>query len=122
MRCPPARPPSSLCLLALTPGASRPPVRKYHRDYYRPDNLCCVVVGTVPEAELLGSLAKIQAKIVSKGPLHPQQRCVAPLPAPLHTTISSGDHTCGIKSVQAVGQLAADPAADGVGDRDRRVP
>jgi len=49
-------------------------VRKYHRDYYRPDNLCCVVVGSIPEEELLGCLKKTEAKIISKGALPPMRR------------------------------------------------
>ena len=77
--------PSGLCaarIPALLTPPSRPgtagtqtPVRQYHRDYYRPDNLCCIVVGTVPEAELLGSLGPMRAKIRAKGARPPQPRC-----------------------------------------------
>lgn len=49
-------------------------VRQYHRDYYRPDNLCCIVAGKVDHKALLAALDKIEKKIVSKGPLKPMKR------------------------------------------------
>lgn len=59
-------------------------VRRYHREYYRPDNLCIIVAGQVPLDRLLGALAPFEERIASKGPLSPLSRPwstpVAPLP------------------------------------------
>jgi len=66
-------------------------VRKYHRDYYRPDNLCCVVVGGIPEVELLGCLKKTEVKIISKGALPPMRRpwVTSPPIPPLEGTVTT---------------------------------
>lgn len=41
-------------------------VRQYHRDYYRPDNLLCVVVGQVDPEAIFAALAPIESRIASK--------------------------------------------------------
>lgn len=47
-------------------------VRHYHRDYYRPDNLCVIVVGPVEPAELFRSLQPVEAKIMAKKRSQPE--------------------------------------------------
>ena len=49
-------------------------VRQYHRSYYRPDNLCLIIAGSMDPAELLAKLDKFEDKIVSKGELPPMER------------------------------------------------
>ncbi|KAI9272698.1 Metalloenzyme, LuxS/M16 peptidase-like protein [Phascolomyces articulosus] len=49
-------------------------IRKYHRDYYRPDNLCLIITGTVNHEKVLKALEPVEQSILSKGPLPPLQR------------------------------------------------
>ncbi|CDS09692.1 hypothetical protein LRAMOSA02369 [Lichtheimia ramosa] len=49
-------------------------IRGYHRDYYRPDNLCLVITGTVDHDRVLQALDPVERNILSKGPLPPMQR------------------------------------------------
>lgn len=39
-------------------------VRNYHRDYYRSDNLCLVLVGSIPQDKLMASLNEIDATLL----------------------------------------------------------
>ncbi|KAF9175181.1 hypothetical protein BGX20_007750 [Mortierella sp. AD010] len=48
--------------------------KKYHRDYYRPDNLCLVVSGRLSQDKLLEALGPVEERIISKGPLPPMKR------------------------------------------------
>ncbi|KAF9967531.1 hypothetical protein BGZ70_009211 [Mortierella alpina] len=49
-------------------------IRQYHRDYYRPDNLCLIVSGRLEHSKLLGALGPVEERIISKGPLPPMKR------------------------------------------------
>ncbi|KAF9100744.1 hypothetical protein BGX29_006292 [Mortierella sp. GBA35] len=49
-------------------------IRQYHRDYYRPDNLCLIVSGRVEHSDLLNALGPVEERIISKGPLPPMKR------------------------------------------------
>ncbi|RCI02438.1 hypothetical protein CU098_009467, partial [Rhizopus stolonifer] len=49
-------------------------IRDYHKSYYRPDNLCLIVTGTVDKEELLKALEPVEESILSKGPLPEMQR------------------------------------------------
>ncbi|KAF9963915.1 hypothetical protein BGZ65_006325 [Modicella reniformis] len=49
-------------------------IRQYHRDYYRPDNLCLVISGRVVHKKLLDTLGPVEERIISKGPLPPMKR------------------------------------------------
>ncbi|KAG9302935.1 hypothetical protein G9A89_022352 [Geosiphon pyriformis] len=49
-------------------------IRNYHRDYYRPDNLCLVITGKVPHDKLLATLGPLDERIASKGPLSSYKR------------------------------------------------
>ncbi|KAG0050248.1 hypothetical protein BGZ83_004990 [Gryganskiella cystojenkinii] len=49
-------------------------IRQYHRDYYRPDNLCLIVSGIVDHDKLLAALGPVEERIISKGPLPPMKR------------------------------------------------
>ncbi|KAH7031761.1 Metalloenzyme, LuxS/M16 peptidase-like protein [Linnemannia elongata] len=44
-------------------------IRQYHRDYYRPDNLCLIISGRVEHSDLLKALGPVEERIISKGPL-----------------------------------------------------
>eukprot|EP00741_Cyanophora_paradoxa_P002772 tig00000630_g2692.t1 len=63
-------------------------IKDYHRSYYRPDNLCLVLVGTVDPAELFAALLPFEERVAGKGPLPPiprpwSQNPVLPLTAPV---------------------------------------
>ncbi|KAF9978178.1 hypothetical protein BGZ73_003559 [Actinomortierella ambigua] len=58
------------CLRTLTAEK----IRQYHRDYYRPDNLCLIISGMVDHDKLLTALAPVEERILSKGPLPPMKR------------------------------------------------
>ncbi|KAF9316996.1 hypothetical protein BG003_001323 [Podila horticola] len=65
-------------------------IRQYHRDYYRPDNLCLIVSGRVDHAKLLEALGPVEERILSKGPLPPMKRPWVDSPqAPLMTKTSN---------------------------------
>ncbi|KAG0305550.1 hypothetical protein BGZ98_003958 [Dissophora globulifera] len=49
-------------------------IRQYHRDYYRPDNLCLIISGRLDHTELLAALGPVEERIISKGPLPPMKR------------------------------------------------
>ncbi|KAG0369266.1 hypothetical protein BGZ54_010424 [Gamsiella multidivaricata] len=49
-------------------------IRQYHRDYYRPDNLCLIISGRVDHQKLLDALDPVEERIISKGPLPPMKR------------------------------------------------
>jgi Zn-dependent M16 (insulinase) family peptidase len=49
-------------------------IRQYHRDFYRPENLCLIITGKVDHAHLLATLDKFEEKIVAKGPLPSHSR------------------------------------------------
>ncbi|CAJ0749263.1 9193_t:CDS:10 [Entrophospora sp. SA101] len=61
----------------------------YHRDYYRPDNLCLLLIGNVEEDKLLKTLDIADGRIAKKGPLPPHKRPFvdSPKPPPLKKTI-----------------------------------
>eukprot|EP00002_Diphylleia_rotans_P030294 TRINITY_DN6211_c0_g2_i2.p1 TRINITY_DN6211_c0_g2~~TRINITY_DN6211_c0_g2_i2.p1 ORF type:complete len:914 (-),score=188.85 TRINITY_DN6211_c0_g2_i2:270-3011(-) len=66
-------------------------VRQYHRDFYRSENLCLLVVGEVDTEALLQTLQSFDQKIVSKGPLpqhkRPWSHAVPPLPTSYSETV-----------------------------------
>ncbi|KAI1310239.1 hypothetical protein EDD11_003855 [Mortierella claussenii] len=49
-------------------------IRQYHRDYYRPDNLCLIISGRIEHKKLLDALAPVEERIISKGPLLAMKR------------------------------------------------
>ena len=49
-------------------------IRNYHRDNYRPDNLCLIVSGTIDRSKLLQVFNEIDGHIASKGPLPSRAR------------------------------------------------
>lgn len=49
-------------------------VRAYHKNFYRPENLCVIVAGSVSPAEVLKALEPFEKKILSKGPRKPFSR------------------------------------------------
>jgi Zn-dependent M16 (insulinase) family peptidase len=44
-------------------------VRQYHKDFYRPDNLCLVISGKIVPEDVFKHLDAVEKKIVSKGKL-----------------------------------------------------
>ncbi|KAG0267634.1 hypothetical protein DFQ27_008537 [Actinomortierella ambigua] len=61
-------------LMACLRTLSAEKIRQYHRDYYRPDNLCLIISGMVDHDKLLAALAPVEERILSKGPLPPMKR------------------------------------------------
>ncbi|CAG8730614.1 14895_t:CDS:10, partial [Racocetra persica] len=49
-------------------------IRQYHKDYYRPDNLCLIIVGKISHSELFKVLDPLDDRIASKGTLPPRKR------------------------------------------------
>ncbi len=49
-------------------------IRHYHRDYYRPENLCLIITGKVDHEQLLTTLDQFDQKILSKGALPHHKR------------------------------------------------
>lgn len=41
-------------------------VRKYHKDFYRPENLCVIITGQVKHADVFKALQPIEEKILAK--------------------------------------------------------
>eukprot|EP00743_Colponemidia_sp_Colp-15_P003789 GILK01004087.1.p1 GENE.GILK01004087.1~~GILK01004087.1.p1 ORF type:complete len:1022 (-),score=207.76 GILK01004087.1:87-3122(-) len=62
-------------------------VRNYHRDFYRPENLCVIVAGQTDPAAVFNALRQYEDKIVAKGPLPSHVRpWASPIPA-LESTV-----------------------------------
>ncbi|CAG8533643.1 14353_t:CDS:2 [Acaulospora colombiana] len=58
-------------------------IRKYHADYYRPDNLCLIITGKLDLDALLKVLEPLDERIAAKGALPPHPRpFVDSLPVP----------------------------------------
>ncbi|KAF9027171.1 hypothetical protein BGZ52_004433 [Haplosporangium bisporale] len=91
-------------------------IRQYHRDYYRPDNLCLIVSGRVDHAKLLEALGPVEERIISKGPLPPMKRPWVDSPqAPLMTkttntvlTFPSEDESMGEVAINWFGPPVTD--------------
>lgn len=49
-------------------------VRSYHKEYYRPDNLCLIITGTFDHNRVLEALDPVEQKIIQKGPLPKMKR------------------------------------------------
>eukprot|EP01080_Neovahlkampfia_damariscottae_P009196 gene9196-1282_t len=41
-------------------------VRKYHQEYYRPDNVCIVILGKISIQEVISSITPVESKIIKK--------------------------------------------------------
>ncbi|XP_070567442.1 uncharacterized protein C05D11.1-like isoform X2 [Ptychodera flava] len=77
-------------------------VINYHRDFYRPDNLCLIITGQVKAEDIFKALEPIEEKIISKGDLpkytRPWQSAVPPLDGAVCKVVpySSDDETNGM--------------------------
>ncbi|RIA89814.1 Metalloenzyme, LuxS/M16 peptidase-like protein [Glomus cerebriforme] len=49
-------------------------IRQYHKDYYRPDNLCLIITGRISYDELLKTLDPIDERIAKKNSIQIQKR------------------------------------------------
>ncbi|KAG7863469.1 hypothetical protein KL919_000784 [Ogataea angusta] len=71
-------------------------IRKFHKQHYRPDNLCLIITGMVDEDELLNILDKFDAEITPL-PVTPNKRPFVdsvqdgPLPSSITKTLYFGD-------------------------------
>ncbi|KAF9431276.1 hypothetical protein BGZ94_003591 [Podila epigama] len=91
-------------------------IRQYHRDYYRPDNLCLIISGRVDHSKLLEALGPVEERILSKGPLPPMKRPWVDSPqAPLMTkstntvlTFPSEDESMGEVAINWFGPPVTD--------------
>lgn len=64
-------------------------IKKYHMDYYRPDNACLIVTGKVDPAQVFEALEKIEAKLPAPvSPPLPRTWFVNPVPG---TAAAGGD-------------------------------
>eukprot|EP00057_Strongylocentrotus_purpuratus_P020607 XP_011675081.1 PREDICTED: uncharacterized protein C05D11.1 [Strongylocentrotus purpuratus] len=75
----------------LRTTTSNEKVRNYHRDFYRPENLCLIITGKVAPEEVFKALEPFEQKIKSKGALPPHvrpwQSAVPPLPEKVVETV-----------------------------------
>lgn len=76
-------------------------VRDYHAAYYRPENLCLIVVGKVPTQDLLDTINAVEENVLAKRKItpaapfeRPWMSAVPPLPASLSKTISYPAQVC----------------------------
>ncbi|XP_071452193.1 uncharacterized protein C05D11.1-like [Hetaerina americana] len=63
-------------------------VRKYHKEYYRPENLTVIITGQVKPDEVFRALAPVEESILSKGERGPFKR---PWQSPVPPLEKSGD-------------------------------
>ncbi|XP_073987977.1 uncharacterized protein C05D11.1-like [Rhodnius prolixus] len=63
-------------------------VRAYHKQYYRPENLCVIVVGHVKPDQVLKALLPVEETIISKGP---RDEFVRPWQTPVPPLLQSAD-------------------------------
>ncbi|XP_071956159.1 uncharacterized protein C05D11.1-like [Antedon mediterranea] len=75
----------------LRDSTSNLKVRDYHRDFYRPENLCLIITGQVKPEDVFERLKVFEDKIIEKGALppytRPWQSPVPPLPESVVRTI-----------------------------------
>lgn len=50
----------------LRERTSHEKVKKYHKEFYRPENLCLIICGDVKHDEVFQALAPVEKKILSK--------------------------------------------------------
>ncbi|GFS26814.1 mitochondrial presequence protease [Elysia marginata] len=66
-------------------------VKRYHKDFYRPENLCLIICGTVRPEDVFQSLEAVEEKIVRKGKrgefIRPWQNAVPPLPGTIREKV-----------------------------------
>jgi len=72
----------------LRESCSHRKVNDYHKDFYRPDNLCVIIVGQVDHEEIFESLKDFDEKISAKGPLPPMTRPWTSKVAPLEESVN----------------------------------
>ena len=58
----------------LRTSTSNEKVREYHREFYRPENLCLIVTGHVDVESIFSTLQPVEDRIVSKGARSPFER------------------------------------------------
>ncbi|XP_038073979.1 uncharacterized protein C05D11.1-like isoform X2 [Patiria miniata] len=58
----------------LRTSTSNTKVRQYHKDFYRPDNLCLIITGQVTPEEVFQALEPFEERIIAKGDLPPYVR------------------------------------------------
>ncbi|BFZ06020.1 hypothetical protein BsWGS_09058 [Bradybaena similaris] len=66
-------------------------VKKYHKEFYRPENLCIIICGMVKAEQVFKVLDPVERKIISKGPrsdfIRPWQTPVPPLKKTVRETV-----------------------------------
>ena len=92
--------------------AARRRERRYHREYYRPDNLCIIVTGQVAPAAILTALSSVEERILSKPKQPPRPRpwsqpvpplLPASLPESVEVLFPSGDEVRRLSSLRLRG-------------------
>ncbi|XP_077994627.1 uncharacterized protein C05D11.1-like [Glandiceps talaboti] len=61
-------------MLNLRTTTTNEKVIQYHKDFYRPDNLCLIITGQVKAEDIFTALQPFEEKIISKGGLPPYTR------------------------------------------------
>ncbi|KAJ8679467.1 hypothetical protein QAD02_015254 [Eretmocerus hayati] len=93
-------------------------VRKYHKEFYRPENLCIIITGKVKHADVFKALQPIEEKIMAKGDRGPFQRPwqskVPPFEKSVELTIQypCNDEDNGIVNIAWRGPSAVTECAD----------
>ncbi|XP_013065867.2 uncharacterized protein C05D11.1-like isoform X1 [Biomphalaria glabrata] len=98
----------------LRERTSHEKVKKYHKEFYRPENLCLIICGDVKHDEVFQALAPVEKKILSKGPrapfTKPWQSEVPPLTQSIKETVlyPSEDDEYGMVHIGFRGPLSKD--------------
>ncbi|RUS91332.1 hypothetical protein EGW08_000946, partial [Elysia chlorotica] len=75
----------------LRESTSHDKVKKYHKDFYRPENLCLIICGTIKPEDVFKALEPMEKKIVAKGKrpefVRPWQSAVPPLTETVHEKV-----------------------------------
>ncbi|XP_014204980.1 uncharacterized protein C05D11.1 [Copidosoma floridanum] len=70
--------------------------RKYHKDFYRPENLCVIITGQVKHADVFKALQSVEDKIIVKGDrgpfIRPWQSEVPPFDKSVEKDVYYGVH------------------------------
>ncbi|XP_053381490.1 uncharacterized protein C05D11.1-like isoform X2 [Mercenaria mercenaria] len=98
----------------LRESTSHIKVCSYHKEFYRPDNLCLIITGQIKAEEVFKVLQPFEEKILSKGSLssfsRPWQSPVPSLPGSVEKLVkyAADDETHGIVTVAWRGPAAKD--------------
>lgn len=71
-------------------------IRRYHREFYRPENLCVIVAGSVREEDVIGTLERFESQVIlPRSPISTWKRpWQSPVPPLLHSVEKTIQFPC----------------------------